>query len=400
MRQACLFPFDKLRNTSLSSGKYPHKKKTTTSKSQSVPKYMRYIGVVKLSTTCIEPKDPEFTQEIIEWSCVVVDTNNMQIINTFHEYIRPVVHSELTKLCTDLTTIQQETVDGASIFEEVWIQFFKWLKDFDYVPGGNFSLATDGPSDIVNHLSSDVARKNHKLPHYLFYRWVNVRTMFSVVYQYNNPDVDKMLTHLGLKFMGNKHNGLDIARNVAIILMEVLKKGGPKCYYLNQPLPLDHSVLLCSDITQSSPPSSITQRASTSSSSSTQLAQRAAHSDYFSQPSTPLPTTIPTTHLSQNPFCYFPSSDTISLSQTTQATPFHFSPPPPPSPQLPQRPLGDRFSPICNREQPVSPGHSPCIDRTDCYSVEDVGDEYSDIFWSSLSPAPTSPSPSDIPPQP
>ena len=47
-------------------------------------------------------------QEIIELSCVVVDTSSLQLLGpAFQRYVRPDQHPQLTEFCTELTGITQ-----------------------------------------------------------------------------------------------------------------------------------------------------------------------------------------------------------------------------------------------------------------------------------------------------
>lgn len=47
-------------------------------------------------------------QEIIELSCVVVNTQTLQLEGSFQRYCRPTVHPRLTDFCTGLTGISQQ----------------------------------------------------------------------------------------------------------------------------------------------------------------------------------------------------------------------------------------------------------------------------------------------------
>ncbi len=48
-------------------------------------------------------------QEIIEFSCAILDAQSLQIVAEFQRYCRPTEHPVLTAFCTELTGISQAT---------------------------------------------------------------------------------------------------------------------------------------------------------------------------------------------------------------------------------------------------------------------------------------------------
>ena len=81
-------------------------------------------------------------------------------VATFHEYVRPVQHPNLTHFCTDLTGIVQETVENADDFVQVFARFQAWLEDnqFDH-DGGEDAFLTMGDWDFKTMLPSQVEPK-------------------------------------------------------------------------------------------------------------------------------------------------------------------------------------------------------------------------------------------------
>ena len=56
-------------------------------------------------------------------------------------------------------------------------------------------------------------------------KWINIRTLFSNFYKVKKCNLDGMLEHLGLKFKGRPHSGLDDARNIVTILSQLVTDG-------------------------------------------------------------------------------------------------------------------------------------------------------------------------------
>ena len=56
---------------------------------------------------------------------------------------------------------------------------------------------------------------------YYFHRWANVRKHFSNYYKISQINLELMLDHLGMKFAGRPHSGIDDSRNIARILIEL-----------------------------------------------------------------------------------------------------------------------------------------------------------------------------------
>lgn len=57
--------------------------------------------------------------EMIEIGLVVIDLETLEIVDEFQRFVRPQINPVLTDFCKQLTSIQQEDVDGAGIYVEV-----------------------------------------------------------------------------------------------------------------------------------------------------------------------------------------------------------------------------------------------------------------------------------------
>eukprot|EP00727_Mastigamoeba_balamuthi_P006339 m51a1_g2325 putative 3 -5 exoribonuclease 1-like (219) ;mRNA; r:507668-508460 len=196
------------------------------------------LGVVDVEATCVDPRRPDFQQEIIEFPCVVLDVRTRAVVATFHRYIRPTINPVLSDFCTSLTGIAQATVDAASPLREVLGELIEWLREKGYTEP-RFAFATDGPWDLNHFLHVECEAKSIALPP-LFDRWVNLRWLFSTFYQTGRLNVQKMLTHLGITFEGREHSGLCDAQNIAKIAVRMIEDGCAPV--LNDGVAEEHSV--------------------------------------------------------------------------------------------------------------------------------------------------------------
>ena len=74
------------------------------------------VVCVDLEATCCDDNSfPRSEMEIIEIGLSVVNTtvDGYEELDNFSLFVRPVIHTQLTKFCTELTTIQQDDVDEA-----------------------------------------------------------------------------------------------------------------------------------------------------------------------------------------------------------------------------------------------------------------------------------------------
>jgi len=197
---------------------------TRTTSLMATKKYTDFYIVIDFEATCEEPNPPGYFHEIIEFPAVLVDAQTLEIVSEFHHYCRPKVNPTLTEFCKQLTGITQIQVDSSSTFETVLKRFDKWLKE-QVSPEQNFVIATDGPWDIDRFLKNQCRQLKLDIPHY-FQRWVNIRKHFNNFYKIHQVNVDAMLANLGLTFVGRPHSGIDDSRNIARIMMELIRDGG------------------------------------------------------------------------------------------------------------------------------------------------------------------------------
>jgi ERI1 exoribonuclease 3 len=185
-----------------------------------------YICILDFEATCSEFNEvPREQREIIEFPSILykVKGNTYELISQFHKYVKPTIHPTLTKFCTNLTAIQQTTVDSAETIEKVYLQHSNWLKQ--HVPANSdFIFATCGHWDIKTMLPNEI--KNKKLKKNKFYsQYINVKDEFEFFYKQKVNGLSDMLKHLKLKFDGHHHSGIDDTKNIAKIVLKMIADG-------------------------------------------------------------------------------------------------------------------------------------------------------------------------------
>ena len=191
----------------------------------------KYYLVLDFEATC-EKGVASYPHEIIEMPVVVVDSRDMKIKDKWQTYVRPVLNPKLTKFCTELTGITQETVDKAPVLEEALDQLDTWLRSYfgsDFEKPETFTFATDGPWDFRDFYW------NHSIKHQqvvcpkkypYFMRWINIRRVHTKSFKsLSDSNIKNMLKDLGLKFEGRPHSGIDDAVNIARILIGSMSRG-------------------------------------------------------------------------------------------------------------------------------------------------------------------------------
>lgn len=167
-----------------------------------------YLLVVDLEATCALGNIPVGEIEVIEIGAFIVQRSDYQIIDSFHSFVRPVIHPEITPFCTRLTHITQEDVQDAPLFRDVLTAidtqllkkypavFASWT-DFDWKQLRRESLKKDAPFPFSS-TSIDLQKK--------FKQKQQDKQLRSV---------RKALEHVGLEFAGVEHSAKADAYNTA-----------------------------------------------------------------------------------------------------------------------------------------------------------------------------------------
>lgn len=183
----------------------------------------KFLCVIDFEATCDSSNGAYYPHEIIEFPAILIDTEKCAIVDTFHEYVRPSVNPLLSDFCTALTGISQTVVDKADTFQGVLTRFLKW-KELHHGDIRSFVVVTDGPWDMGRFLVLQCKATGIPYPDFAK-KWINVRKSYSNFYKTMRLPLAGMLEFLGMSFEGQPHSGLDDAKNIARVVLQMLKDG-------------------------------------------------------------------------------------------------------------------------------------------------------------------------------
>lgn len=163
-------------------------------------------------------------QELIEFSCCIVDGRTLAIVQQFQRYCRPTENAVLTAFCTELTGINQSTVDAAAPLQEVLQQHDVWLRDAGVLGSGvTFAPVTWSEWDLKIQLETECKwRQIQRVPY--LRRWIDLRQAFSRRFG-SAHGLKQSVKKAGLEWEGRLHSGLDDARNTARLAAEIIRQG-------------------------------------------------------------------------------------------------------------------------------------------------------------------------------
>ncbi|TCD61313.1 ERI1 exoribonuclease member 3 [Steccherinum ochraceum] len=191
----------------------------------------KYLLVLDFEATC---GDGIRRPEIIEFPTLLYNVNEDKVEATFHEYVRPVEEPKLTQFCTDLTGIQQDTVDAADAFPDVWERFQAFLKEhgvydkpteYSFITCGNWDLKTMLPKQLeLSESAHGLDASGVLIPPYN--DWINLKAAFRRHRKSRHENgMAAMLKVLKLELEGRHHSGIDDCKNILRIIQELKKQG-------------------------------------------------------------------------------------------------------------------------------------------------------------------------------
>lgn len=213
--------------------------------------HYKYYCVVDFEATCW--KSPEYDKgslarpppeekkpyEIIEFPSVLFrrdDAGLLVPVSEFRRYCRPVRNPTLSAFCTELTGIEQKSVDDAEVFPVVLRAHRDWL--LEQVGGELHSviLLSCGVWDFESALPQELRRWGQTYQLYKQYpelyklvvdvpdvyrSFINVKDLYTKVYGIKAGGMTTMLTTQGIELEGRHHSGLDDSKNIGKILQKI-----------------------------------------------------------------------------------------------------------------------------------------------------------------------------------
>ncbi|MDJ0618523.1 MAG: 3'-5' exonuclease [Calothrix sp. MO_192.B10] len=171
----------------------------------------RHFLIIDLEATCSKDNSiPRRQMEIIEIGAVMLNPSTWKIDSEFQQFVKPIIHPQLTDFCTELTTIKQQDVDAAPTFPEVITELKKWIFPFP-----NYVFCSWGNYD-KNQFIQDC--KFHQIPYPFASEHRNIKQEFSEYLGVSRKfGMAQALQYLGMELQGTHHRGIDDARNIAAI---------------------------------------------------------------------------------------------------------------------------------------------------------------------------------------
>lgn len=165
-------------------------------------------------------------QEIIEFPCLWISSRNLEVISTFHQYVKPKFRPDLTTFCTELTGIIQETVETEPHFDYVFKNFLSWVEDTRNEVGReeNFIFVTCGDWDLKVMLPEQCELLNIAIPDFMK-KWINIKKEFARIKGKFPYGIKDMLKQLDQPHIGRLHSGIDDCKNIANILKQLASEG-------------------------------------------------------------------------------------------------------------------------------------------------------------------------------
>ena len=159
--------------------------------------------------------DPEFPPEILQIGLAGYDNTSGETISEYVSFVRPVLNRELSNYCKNLLRLSQQTIDQACSLPVIVTEIENHL--LDYKPE-NSCLCSFGP-DLIR-ISGDTARQNLPDPFDAF-SWLDLyseATRILSVAPERGSEREGVKQRLGLRESANRHDALDDARDVKLIL--------------------------------------------------------------------------------------------------------------------------------------------------------------------------------------
>uniref|UniRef100_A0A8C8X9G4 ERI1 exoribonuclease family member 3 n=1 Tax=Panthera leo TaxID=9689 RepID=A0A8C8X9G4_PANLE len=165
-------------------------------------------------------------KEIIEFPILKLNGRTMEIESTFHMYVQPVVHPQLTPFCTELTGIIQAMVDGQPSLQQVLERVDEWMaKEGLLDPNVKSIFVTCGDWDLKVMLPGQCQYLGLPVADY-FKQWINLKKAYSFAMGcWPKNGLLDMNKGLSLQHIGRPHSGIDDCKNIANIMKTLAYQG-------------------------------------------------------------------------------------------------------------------------------------------------------------------------------
>lgn len=191
-----------------------------------------YICVLDFEATCDDNKSFKPAHEIIEFPSVLLQWNNKiknyEKISEFQRFCKPIVNTQLTDFCKNLTGITQDQVDNGITFPQALNEHHQWLINhtdlYDH-ESPSVIIATFGRWDLITMLPIECKAWGIKSPE-IYKKIINVKDAYKSIYHMKKgPGMARMLQLCNLTLDGRHHSGIDDCRNISKLVKHFTEKG-------------------------------------------------------------------------------------------------------------------------------------------------------------------------------
>lgn len=168
--------------------------------------------IFDLEATCWEKKNDK-VKEIIEIGAVKLN-GNLEVSDTFSEFVKPTISPELTEFCKTLTTIKQKDVDTAKTFNDAIRDFENWIlsssEDVKLISWGYYDKKQILEESQHKNYSGEIIKL-------LEDKHISLKHEFAKIRKSRTCGMKKALDILHLPLEGTHHRGIDDAENITRI---------------------------------------------------------------------------------------------------------------------------------------------------------------------------------------
>ena len=152
--------------------------------------------------------------ETIEIGAVKLD-RNLNEIDQFSIFVRPVVHPKLSEFCVGFTSIQQADVDQAELFPAAFNRFLNWL-------GADAYLWFSWSTYDAKRMRDDLIYHKQPIPNF-FDKHHDLKKLYAQKEGFSEQvGMRRALKNLKISYSGRQHRAIDDALNTVHILRHVL----------------------------------------------------------------------------------------------------------------------------------------------------------------------------------
>lgn len=175
---------------------------------------MHYI-IFDLEATCWSGNPMGRQQETIEIGAVKLDEFGQEI-DTYNEFIKPIIHPNLSAFCSELTSIDQKDVDSALTFEKVIDRYIDWINPEEHP----YLLCSWGDFD-KKQLLRDC--QYHDIDTEWLEPYINLKRQYQEIQRLPKArGLKSTVIKEGFEFEGVHHRGIYDAINLAQIFVKYL----------------------------------------------------------------------------------------------------------------------------------------------------------------------------------